>query len=69
MRDYNNAVNTETGSPEKNLLLQWAPAQHIAGLGVSGDGPREEPVVAQSEGLRAGEGGHDPSSLTLTNYK
>lgn len=23
MGDYNNAVNAETGSPEKNLLVQW----------------------------------------------
>lgn len=23
MGDYNNAVNADTGSPEKNLLVQW----------------------------------------------
>lgn len=38
MGDYNNAVNTETGSPEKSLLLQWAPVEQVAGYGVSGEG-------------------------------
>lgn len=30
--DYNNAVNTDTGSPKKNLY-QWAPANRGAGDG------------------------------------
>lgn len=63
MGDYNNAVNTETGSPEKSLLLQWAPAEQVAGYGVSGEGKggrsSSQPMITNS----------DPSSLMLTNYK
>lgn len=68
MGDYNNAVNTETGSPEKNLLRQRAPAEQVAGEGVSRR-VREELIIAHSGELRAKKGSHGPSCLKLTNYK